>query len=260
MKNATHAQSAPSQPAAQAGDAATDAVAGAAAITADPRWAALCARDPAAEGRFVYAVRSTGIYCRPGCPSRRPKPENVQFFADGEDAAAAGFRPCRRCRPEEAPLAQRQAAVVADLCRFIEAAETPPTLAQLAARAGLSPHHLHRLFQAHTGLTPGAYAKARRAERLRQNLAAGQGVTEAAYGAGYNASSRLYSEAGRVLGMTPDASARAALPRKSASPWPRPPSAPCWRPAAPEDCAPSCWGMIPWAWWRTCRPVSPRPG
>lgn len=203
MKNATHAQSAPSQPAAQAGDAATDAVASAAAITADPRWAALCARDPAAEGRFVYAVRSTGIYCRPGCPSRRPKPENVQFFADREAAAAAGFRPCRRCRPEEAPLAQRQAAVVADLCRFIEAAETPPTLAQLAARAGLSPHHLHRLFQAHTGLTPGAYAKARRAERLRQNLAAGQGVTEAAYGAGYNASSRLYSEAGRVLGMTP---------------------------------------------------------
>jgi len=186
-----------------AGSKAGKAVAAATAVTGDPRWTALCARDPGAEGQFVYAVRSTGIYCRPSCPSRRPKPENVAFYADPAAARAAGFRACQRCRPDEAPLAARQAALVAELCRFIEAAETPPSLAALAAQAGLSPHHLHRLFQTHTGLTPGAYAKARRAERLRQNLATGQAVTEAVYAAGYNASSRFYSEANRVLGMAP---------------------------------------------------------
>ncbi|HET7775790.1 MAG TPA: Ada metal-binding domain-containing protein, partial [Azospira sp.] len=175
----------------------------AADISRDPRWAALCAREPAAEGQFVYAVRSTGIYCRPTCPSRRPKPENVAFYPDPAAAQAAGFRPCLRCRPQEPPLAARQAAAVAELCRFIEAAETPPSLAQLAHRAGLSPHHLHRLFKAHTGLTPKAYADARRAEKLRAGLAAGAPVTEALYAAGYNASSRFYEQAERVLGMAP---------------------------------------------------------
>ncbi len=192
-------------------------------VVADPRWAALCARDPAAEGQFIYAVRSTGIYCRPTCPSRRPRPENVAFYADPAAARAAGFRPCLRCLPDQPPLAQRQADLVAGLCRFIESAETPPTLDELAARAGLSPHHLHRLFQTHTGLTPRAYARALRAERLRNSLGQGtekppltdnvrpgsppadkgQTITDTLYAAGYNASSRFYAEVDRVLGMAP---------------------------------------------------------
>jgi AraC family transcriptional regulator of adaptative response/methylated-DNA-[protein]-cysteine methyltransferase len=172
-------------------------------IRRDPRWAAVLARDPASDGRFVYAVRSTGIYCRPTCPSRRAHPENVAFYPDPAAAEQAGFRPCRRCRPDGPSPALRQAATIADLCRHIESAEQPPTLDQLAARAGLSAYHLHRQFKAATGLTPGAYARARRADRLRQALPASPTVTEAIYAAGYNADSRFYAEAGQLLGMPP---------------------------------------------------------
>ncbi len=175
------------------------------ATPTDPRWAAVIGRDREADGQFVYAVRTTGIYCRPGCPSRPPKPENVAFYPTPEAAAAAGFRPCQRCRPDTASLAVRQHAIISDLCRYIEQAEQPPTLAQLAARAGLSPHHLHRLFKASTGLTPHAYASAIRAGRLRQNLAQAANVTTAIFAAGYNSGSRGYAESDALLGMTPGA-------------------------------------------------------
>jgi AraC family transcriptional regulator of adaptative response/methylated-DNA-[protein]-cysteine methyltransferase len=174
----------------------------AAAALRDPRWPAVVARDPAADGDFFYAVRTTGVYCRPSCGARTPRPENVEFHLSAAAAEQAGFRACRRCRPDLPPLVERQAAVVAELCRLIERAEAPPTLHQLAGQAGLSAHHLHRLFKAHTGLTPKAYAAARRAERLRAGLTADSSVTEAVFAAGYNASGRFYAEAAGILGMT----------------------------------------------------------
>ena len=175
----------------------------AAATLADPRWAALVARDPAADGQFFYAVRTTGVYCRPSCGARPARPENVAFHATAAAAAAAGFRPCKRCTPDQPPLAQRQQQLVDRLCRLIDAAEQPPRLADLAAQAGLSPHHLHRVFKSVTGLTPRAYAAARRAERMRVQLGQTATVTEAIYGAGYNANSRFYEQADALLGMTP---------------------------------------------------------
>ncbi|WP_460428343.1 bifunctional DNA-binding transcriptional regulator/O6-methylguanine-DNA methyltransferase Ada [Azotobacter armeniacus] len=168
----------------------------------DPRWAALTARDPEADGRFVYSVRTTGVYCRPSCPARRAKPENVAFHACAADAERAGFRPCKRCRPERWSPAQAQAAKVAGLCRFIEAAEQPPTLGQLAEQVGWSLWHLQRTFKAITGLTPRAYAGAQRAGRLRRELAHGESVTQAIYAAGYNSSGRFYAQADELLGMT----------------------------------------------------------
>lgn len=173
------------------------------ATLADPRWAAVLARDATADGRFYYAVRSTGVYCRPSCGARTPRPENVEFHPSIEAAEAAGFRPCRRCRPDLPPAAQRQAAMVAQLCRFIDAAEHPPRLQELADHAGISPHHLHRLFKAVTGLTPRAYAAARRAARVRDRLAAGETATAALYGAGYGSSGPFYTEADAILGMKP---------------------------------------------------------
>jgi AraC family transcriptional regulator of adaptative response/methylated-DNA-[protein]-cysteine methyltransferase len=169
----------------------------------DPRWAAVLARDPAADGAFVYAVRSTGVFCRPTCPSRRARPDKVVFYPTPEAAVAAGFRPCRRCRPDQRAPATRSAGTVAVLCRFLEASESVPTLQELARRVGLSPSHLHRLFKAATGLTPRAYAAARRAQRLRQALSQGGSVTEALYAAGYNSSGRFYAEAAARLGMSP---------------------------------------------------------
>jgi AraC family transcriptional regulator of adaptative response/methylated-DNA-[protein]-cysteine methyltransferase len=173
---------------------------------ADPRWQAVRDRDAAQDGRFVYAVRTTGIYCRPGCPSRLPKPGNVEFFDEIAAAEAAGYRPCQRCKPKGASLAARQAELVAEACRAIEAAEEEvPTLDQLAARAGLSPFHFHRIFKAVTGLTPKDYASAHRAKRMREELAEAESVTDALYGAGFNSSGRFYAAADRLLGMKPAA-------------------------------------------------------
>ncbi|MDY0011574.1 MAG: bifunctional DNA-binding transcriptional regulator/O6-methylguanine-DNA methyltransferase Ada [Rhodocyclaceae bacterium] len=169
----------------------------------DPRWAAVLARDPQAEGRFVYGVRTTGVYCRPTCGARAPRPENVRFYLTAAEAEAAGLRPCRRCRPDLPPLARRQAALVTELCRRIDQAETSPSLEELARQAGLSAFHVHRLFKAATGMTPRAYGAARRAERVREELARGGGVTTAILEAGYNSSSRFYAESSRLLGMTP---------------------------------------------------------
>jgi AraC family transcriptional regulator of adaptative response/methylated-DNA-[protein]-cysteine methyltransferase len=174
----------------------------AAATVADPRWAAVVARDSSTNGRFVYSVRTTGVYCRPSCAARTPRPENVAFHATGAQAEAAGFRPCKRCKPDQAPLAVQHAAVVAKLCRAIETAEKTPTLDELAARAGMSRYHLHRVFKAVTGLTPRAYAAAHRAKRVRAELDSAPSVTDAIYGAGYNSSGRFYAESNRMLGMT----------------------------------------------------------
>src|SRR5262245_17648211 len=123
-------------------------------IERDPRWQAVAARDRAYDGKFFYAVRSTGIYCRPSCASRQAKPENVEFHATRQDAERAGFRPCKRCKPDQAGLQEQHAAVVAEICRVIEAAEEPPSLGELARRAGMSSYHFHRVFKAVTGVTP----------------------------------------------------------------------------------------------------------
>lgn len=179
--------------------------AAAAAPATDDRWSAVLARDPNADGRFVYSVRTTGVYCRPSCPSRQALRTNVAFHATPAAAEAAGFRPCRRCRPDEDVAAERRR-LVADACRTIEGAEEPVVLRRLAQNAGLSAFHFHRLFKEATGLTPRAYAAARRAERVRERLTGGEGtVTAAIYDAGFASSSRFYEAAGARLGMTPSA-------------------------------------------------------
>jgi AraC family transcriptional regulator of adaptative response/methylated-DNA-[protein]-cysteine methyltransferase len=174
----------------------------ASAVVADPRWAQLLGRDASADGQFVYSVASTGVYCRPSCGARPPRPENVEFHVDASAAERAGFRPCKRCRPTLLPGHAERAQTVADLCRFIDAAASPPPLEQLARRAGLSRYHLHRVFKAVTGVTPRAYAAARRAERLRGELADGESVTTAIYAAGFNSHGRFYASSDQMLGMT----------------------------------------------------------
>ena len=171
----------------------------------DPRWAAVLARDPAAlGGAFVYAVKTTGVYCRPGSASRLPRPENVEFFDGPEAAEAAGYRPSRRDGADRDALAARHAALVARACRRIEAAEAPPALAELASQAGMSPHHFHRVFRALTGLTPHAYAAATRAQRVRERLSgAAASITDAIYGAGFGSNGRFYEASDRMLGMRP---------------------------------------------------------
>jgi AraC family transcriptional regulator of adaptative response/methylated-DNA-[protein]-cysteine methyltransferase len=167
------------------------------------RWAALRARDSAADGSFVYSVKTTGVYCRPSCAARPARPENVAFHDTPAAAERAGFRACKRCKPDQAPLAERQARQVAELCRLIERSDQVPTLDELAAHAGLSAFHTHRMFKAVTGVTPRAYAAAHRARRVRGELAQRRTVTEAIYGAGYNSSARFYEQSNAMLGMTP---------------------------------------------------------
>jgi AraC family transcriptional regulator of adaptative response/methylated-DNA-[protein]-cysteine methyltransferase len=168
-------------------------------INADTAWAAVERRDRAFDGRFVFAVSTTGIYCRPSCPARRPRRENVRFFAVRDEAEAAGFRACRRCRPaaERGPAA----ALVARVTRLLDEHPDGITLAELARRTGVSAHHLQRVFRAETGVTPKQYLTARRTGRLRDELKQGSDVTTATYEAGYGSSSRVYSDP--RLGMTP---------------------------------------------------------
>jgi AraC family transcriptional regulator of adaptative response/methylated-DNA-[protein]-cysteine methyltransferase len=177
----------------------------AAAIASDPRWAAVVTRDPKADGQFFYSVKTTGVYCRPSCAARSARPENVEFHATAADAERAGFRPCKRCKPEQLPLAGQHAATVAELCRLIETSEQAPTLEQLANRAGLSTFYLHRVFKAITGVTPKQYAAAHRVKRVKAELGRSNTVTEAIYGAGYNSNGRFYEQSNDVLGMTPTA-------------------------------------------------------
>lgn len=167
------------------------------------RWQALVARDSRADGAFVYAVATTGIYCRPGCPSRLAKRENVTFHETPADAESAGFRACQRCHPASASREERHAQAVAKACRLIESSEEAPDLDQLAQAVDLSRFHFHRLFKKIVGLTPRQYSAAQRAQRVRSQLRARPSVTEAIYEAGFNSSSRFYERSQETLGMTP---------------------------------------------------------
>jgi len=169
----------------------------------DPRWARVVARDRTADGQFWYSVMTTGVYCRPSCPSRTANPVNVLLHDSLEDARATGFRPCKRCNPDGPSTADENAAIVTRACRLIEQSEEEPSLAALAEAAGRSTGYFHRIFKAATGLTPKAYAAARRAARIRRSLENGGSVTEAIYGAGFNSSGRFYEKSDAILGMTP---------------------------------------------------------
>lgn len=169
----------------------------------DPRWQAVVDCDATADGQFVYAVKTTGIYCAPSCASRQPNPENVQFFSDATAAEQAGYRPCKRCRQGMMSLAQFHAGRVAHACRLIEQATENYPLKQLASDVGISAYHFHRLFKAQTGVTPKEYAQALRGKRLQQNLSQEGRVTDAIYQSGYGSDGRFYENATAALGMTP---------------------------------------------------------
>ena len=173
------------------------------AVENDPRWALVQARDAAADKLFVYAVRTTGVYCRPSSASRLPRPENVEFFDTPAAAEAAGYRQSRRSAADQTSIGAQHAAMVARACRQIEAAEDLLALDALAAEAGMSRFHFHRVFKNVTGLTPKAYANAHRAKRLRAGLDSTATVTAAIYDAGFNSNSRFYETSAQVLGMTP---------------------------------------------------------
>lgn len=167
------------------------------------RWAMVQRRDRSAAASFIYAVRTTGVYCRPGCASRLPRWENVAFFDNIRQARAAGFRPCKRCQPDanETNVARAEAVKIA--CKLIDQAESPPSLEQLASAVNYSPSHFHRLFKKIVGVTPKAYAAMRRANRMRTNLRDDSSVTGAMYSSGYGTSSSFYDESAEVLGMQP---------------------------------------------------------
>jgi AraC family transcriptional regulator of adaptative response/methylated-DNA-[protein]-cysteine methyltransferase len=173
----------------------------------DRRWRAILDSDRSLDGAFVTAVRTTRIYCRPSCPARKPKRENVEFFATPDGAERAGYRACKRCRPREAADPQRE--LIGRICeRLIEGDGTAPTLNELGAEFHVSPFHLQRTFKRITGVTPRQYAAAHRVGQLKQELRASDGVAGAVYRAGFGSSSRVYEQSGRVLGMTPAAYGR----------------------------------------------------
>jgi AraC family transcriptional regulator, regulatory protein of adaptative response / methylated-DNA-[protein]-cysteine methyltransferase len=167
-------------------------------------WDAVAERDGSMDGVFYYAVLSTGVYCLPSCPSKRPRRENVVFFRTRETAEAAGFRPCRRCKPGAERDGDSTAQLVESICRYIEShADQPVTLENLSRAFGVSPFYLQRTFKARTGITPRAYADSRRLDSLKAGLRQGNSVTRSLYDAGYGSSSRLYERASSQLGMTP---------------------------------------------------------
>lgn len=166
-------------------------------------WDAVVRRDPEADGSFYYAVRTTGVYCRPSCPSKGARRENVAFYRTGEEAQSAGFRPCKRCRPNEDVAHSKLAVAIENACRALDTAEEMPKLSELAARAGLSPFHFHRMFRSEMGMTPKAYFAERRAGRVREKLQGSETVTEAVYAAGFSSSSRFYERSAEMLGMPP---------------------------------------------------------
>ena len=172
-------------------------------VAGDPRWARIVARDKMADGQFWYSVTTTGVYCRPSCPSRTANPKNVQLHDTLENAKATGFRPCKRCNPDGPSIETENAALVAKACRIIEESEEHPSLELLAGAVCLSPSYFHRMFKATTGVTPKDYATAQRAEKVRHGLASCSSVTEAIYDAGFNSSGRFYEKSTEMLGMTP---------------------------------------------------------
>ena len=169
----------------------------------EQKWRSLVHRDVRADGSFYYGVKTTGVFCRPSCPSRLPRRSNVLFFASVPEAHAAGFRPCRRCRPEMAVRAEPHLGRIVRVCGLIATAEKPPTLGELAEAVGLCPSHLHRVFKRAVGVTPKGYAAALRAQRLKDGLRPGVTVTQALFDAGFGSGSRLYADAGEHLGMSP---------------------------------------------------------
>jgi AraC family transcriptional regulator, regulatory protein of adaptative response / methylated-DNA-[protein]-cysteine methyltransferase len=171
----------------------------------EERWAQVVRRDRGADGSFYYSVETTGVYCRPSCASRRARRENVRFHASCAAAERAGFRPCKRCRPDQPGLEEQRAAAVARACRLIESAEELPGLDELAEAVGMSRYHFHRVFKAVTGVTPRAYAAAHRGKRVRDALSRSGSVTEAIYRAGFNSSGRFYASSNALLGMQPKA-------------------------------------------------------
>jgi AraC family transcriptional regulator of adaptative response/methylated-DNA-[protein]-cysteine methyltransferase len=172
-------------------------------VADDPRWARIVARDKAADGHLWYSVATTGVYCRPSCPSRLANPSNVALHDSLESAKATGFRPCKRCNPDGASIEAENVALVAKACRIIEASEDELSLGQLAAAVGRSPSYFHRVFRAATGMTPKVYAAALRAKRVRQELSLASTVTHAIYDAGFSSSGRFYERSKDMLGMTP---------------------------------------------------------
>jgi AraC family transcriptional regulator, regulatory protein of adaptative response / methylated-DNA-[protein]-cysteine methyltransferase len=172
-------------------------------VTDDPRWARIVARDRTADGHLWYSVSTTGVYCRPSCPSRIANPKNVRLHDNLESAKATGFRACKRCNPDGPSIEAENAVLVARACRIIEASEEEPSLEELAEAMGRSPSYFHRVFKATTGLTPKHYAAAHRAKKVRERLASGNTVTEAIYDAGFNSSGRFYEKSADMLGMTP---------------------------------------------------------
>lgn len=169
----------------------------------DPRWAKVLARDPQADGSFLFAVITTGIYCRPSCSARRAKPQNVRFYEDIAAAEAAGFRPCLRCHPKGQSAQGAMTDLIAQACRILETLDDVPKLQDLAAQLGVSPYHFHRQFKAALGMTPHAWATGQRAKRMRLALSDGEtSVTQAIYEAGFGSSSRFYEKADALLGMT----------------------------------------------------------
>jgi AraC family transcriptional regulator of adaptative response/methylated-DNA-[protein]-cysteine methyltransferase len=177
----------------------------------DQRWGVVAARDPRHDGEFVFAVSTTGVYCRPSCPARRPRRDNVEFFARPEQAEKAGYRACLRCRPKSIG-GNSQSDLAKEICRYIEHnLEGPITLEHLAKTFQQSPFHLQRRFKAAVGITPREYADSCRLRLLKRNLQAGDNVTRAMYDAGYGSSSRLYEKTASQLGMTPDKYRRGAI-------------------------------------------------
>ncbi len=174
-------------------------------VTDEQRYAALAQHDRQADGVFYYSVRTTGVYCRPSCAARPALRRNVAFHDSCAAAAEAGFRPCLRCKPDQPPLAERQAAAVAQACALIAASDSVPDLDSLASASGMSRFHFHRVFKQHTGVTPKAYGAALRAGRLTQQLGEAGSVTDALYAAGYSSSGRFYADAPGRLGMAPAA-------------------------------------------------------
>lgn len=168
----------------------------------DTQWQSVMARDSRQDGRFVFAVRTTGVYCRPSCPSRRPRRDSVEFFADAKQAELAGYRPCLRCKPTQIST---QVRAVTKARRLLDSAERILTLAELSAAAGVSPFYLQRIFKRATGLSPREYQSARRMSNVKQGLRKGANVTTALYDAGFGSSSRLYEKSTQHLGMTPGA-------------------------------------------------------
>ncbi|HEY4341466.1 MAG TPA: bifunctional DNA-binding transcriptional regulator/O6-methylguanine-DNA methyltransferase Ada [Steroidobacteraceae bacterium] len=169
----------------------------------DPRWARILARDRSADGTFWYSVKTTGIYCRPSCPSRNANPKNVTLHDTLQSAQATGYRACKRCNPAGASREATNAALVARACRLIERSETALSLSALSNAIGLSAGHFHRMFKGSTGLTPKEYIAAHRAGRVRGGLAKANSVTQAMYDAGFNSSGRFYEKSTAMLGMTP---------------------------------------------------------